>query len=51
MQMAGETLDIQRPPTRDELDRLEPHGVQVRKYQSIEPQRSTMDEKLHPFTK
>jgi len=48
MTIMGMSLDLNKPPTRDENSKLIPIGSSVKKYQSIEPVRSTLDNDIKP---
>jgi len=48
MRIQGDNLEIDRPETDNVLV---PKGSQVKKYQSIEPARSTLDKRVNPLQK
>lgn len=48
MTIQGENLEIDRPEVETTLM---PKGSQVKKYQSIEPARSTLDKRVNPLQK
>jgi hypothetical protein len=48
MTIQGDNLEVDRPEVETNLM---PKGSQVKKYQSIEPARSTLDKRVNPLQK